>query len=98
MEIHWPTNVLRITADKNSAEYTADDVEEALGKARTTSLDLKPWAARVNEARLLPNISLAASLPTDYVSSLTSTSIVAYNDYTVCFAEPLERTSLTGHS
>lgn len=86
-EIHWPTNVLRITADKNTAEYTADDVEAALSTARTTSLDLKHWVGQLNEARLATYPNLAASLPAEYVSSLTGTDIFASNDHTVCTIE-----------
>lgn len=80
VEIHWPTSVLRITADKNTAEYTADDVEEALSKARTTSLELKRWARQL---RVPLDASLVASLPIDYVASLTGTDIVASANYIV---------------
>ncbi len=83
MEIHWPNKVLRITADKNTAEYTADDVEEALSKARTTALDLKRWIAQLDEAKLSTYSSLVESVPADFVSSLTATHIVARNDHTV---------------
>lgn len=82
-EIHWPTNVLRITADKTTAEYTADDVEAALSKARTTSLDLQPWIGQLNEATVAACPNLAASLPAEYVASLTGTNILAANDHTV---------------
>ncbi|KAF3040740.1 hypothetical protein E8E12_008460 [Didymella heteroderae] len=80
-EIHWPTNVLRITADKTTAEYTADDVEAVLSKARTTSLDLKLWVGQLNEARVATYPNLAASLPAEYVSSLTGTNIFVSNDH-----------------
>lgn len=82
-EIHWPTNVLRITADKTTAEYTADDVESALGKARTTSLDVKHWAGQLHEAKVATYPNLAATLPAEYVSSLTGAYIVASNEHTV---------------
>lgn len=82
-EIHWPTNVLRITADKTTAEYTADDVEAALSNARTTSLDLQPWIGQLNEARVAACPNLAASLPAEYVASLTGTNILAANQHTV---------------
>ena len=82
-EIHWPTNVLRITADKTTAEYTADDVEAALSNARTTSLDLQPWIGQLNKATVAACSDLAASLPAEYVASLTGTNIVATNQHTV---------------
>ncbi|KAF1922746.1 uncharacterized protein M421DRAFT_349933 [Didymella exigua CBS 183.55] len=82
-EIHWPTNVLRITADKTTAEYMADDVEAALSKARTTSLDLKLWVGQLNEVRVATYPNLAASLPAEYVSSLTGTTIFASNHHTL---------------
>lgn len=86
-EIHWPTNVLRITADKTTAEYTADDVEAALSKARTTSLDLKLWFGQLNEAKVAAYPNLAAALPIEYVSSLTGTNIIVSSDHTVCCIE-----------
>ncbi|KAF1360913.1 hypothetical protein EJ07DRAFT_74866, partial [Lizonia empirigonia] len=83
VEIHWPTHILRITADKNTAEYTANDVEEALAHARTTSLDLKRWAPRLDTASLPPTTHLSATLPADHVSSLTGTHIYASDPYTL---------------
>ncbi|KZM19997.1 uncharacterized protein EKO05_0003344 [Ascochyta rabiei] len=83
VEIHWPTNVLRITADKNTAEYTANDVEEALSKTHTTSLDLKRWAAQLNMPSSLPNNDLAASLPAEYVASITGAHIYPSDPFTL---------------
>lgn len=89
IEIHWPTKTLRVTADKNTAEYTANDVEEAISKARTTSLDLKRWFAQLDKTQFPPDNNLAASLPNDYVSSLTGAHIVASDHYTVCLIKSL---------
>ncbi|KAF9690835.1 hypothetical protein EKO04_011134 [Ascochyta lentis] len=83
VEIHWPTNVLRITADKNTAEYTANDVEAALSKTHTTSLHLNRWVALLNLPNSLPNDGLAASLPADYVSSLTGAHIYPTDPFTL---------------
>ncbi|KAF2628117.1 hypothetical protein BU25DRAFT_391627 [Macroventuria anomochaeta] len=83
VEIHWQANVLRITADKTTAEYAANDILEAISKAHATSLDLRRWVGQLNEARLSSGTSLAASLPADYVSSLTGTDIFAADDYTL---------------
>lgn len=89
LEIHWPTKILRVTADKNTAEYTANDVEEAISKAHTTLLDLKPWFAQLDKAQFPPDNNLAGSLPSDYVSSLTGAHIVASDHYTVCLIKSL---------
>lgn len=83
VEIHWPTKILRITADKNTAEYTADDVETALAKARTKALSLKPWMPQLDEARLAAYRTLVASLPADFVSAQTVTNVVVKDDDTV---------------
>lgn len=90
-EIHWPTRVLRITADKTTAEYMADDVETALGKARTTSLDLKHWVGQLDEARIATYPTLAACLPVEYVSTLTGTKIYVSNEHTVRPIQTLRR-------
>jgi hypothetical protein len=34
---------LRITADKATAEYAADDIEEALQGTESKKMNLKPW-------------------------------------------------------
>lgn len=62
----------------------ADDVEAALSKARTSSLDLKLWFGQLNEARVAAYTDFAASLPAEYVSSLTGTNIIPSSDHTVC--------------
>jgi hypothetical protein len=43
VEIHWPHNVLRVTADKATAEYAADDIESLLQKAHSHKFQIKPW-------------------------------------------------------
>lgn len=89
IEIHWPTNVLRVTADKNTAEYTADDIEAALSKARTTMFQPQRWIEQLDKNRLSKNNdSLAASLPIDYVSSITGTHIYITGNDAVCFVGP----------
>jgi hypothetical protein len=37
------SHVLRITADKNTAEYTADDVQAVLKNTETGRFSLEPW-------------------------------------------------------
>ncbi|KAH6633560.1 mitochondrial inner-membrane-bound regulator-domain-containing protein [Boeremia exigua] len=83
VEIHWPTNILRITADKNTAEYTADDVEAALSKSRTKTLSLNTWIGLLDERKISTSSDVLASLSVDLVSSLTSTHIAAASDRTL---------------
>lgn len=77
--------MLRITADKNTAEYTADDIEEALSNAQTTSLDLKPWLTRLDKARLPSDNNLTSifTQDIDLVSSLTRAHITISDQHTV---------------
>ncbi|KAJ4993752.1 hypothetical protein SVAN01_00806 [Stagonosporopsis vannaccii] len=82
-EIHWPTKILRITADKTTAEYTANDVEAALSKARTKTLKLNRWTQQLDNTRLARYKSLIDSLPADFVSSLTATDIATADEHTL---------------
>ncbi|OCL08393.1 hypothetical protein AOQ84DRAFT_340442 [Glonium stellatum] len=43
IEIYWPHNVIRITADKSTAEYAAQDVEDYLRDTEAQRLRLEPW-------------------------------------------------------
>jgi hypothetical protein len=82
VEIHWPTNVLRITADKNTAEYTANDVEAVLNTVQLKDLDLTRWVARLDKAWIPSDDHLTrvlAQKDMDLVSALTRTHIAAYD-------------------
>lgn len=78
LEIHQPHCVLRITADKSTAEYAANDIQEALEGIVTEKLPLKSWVPCLVEERV-PNNKRFAALYTqehlDTVMSLTRTSI-----------------------
>ena len=41
IEIYWPPNVLRITADMSSAEYAADDIQSHLKNTEVQKLFLQ---------------------------------------------------------
>ncbi|ORY02256.1 mitochondrial inner-membrane-bound regulator-domain-containing protein [Clohesyomyces aquaticus] len=43
IEIHWPDSILRITADKSSAEYAADDIQNYLANTEVEVVSLNPW-------------------------------------------------------
>ncbi|KAG9203212.1 hypothetical protein G6514_003130 [Epicoccum nigrum] len=79
-EIHWTSNVLRITADKVTAEYTADDVEATLSKAYSKTFTPEHWKGLLAEQQVSKRSSLSASLPLDYVSSLTGTYLARNNN------------------
>jgi hypothetical protein len=95
-EIHWTSNVLRITADKVTAEYTADDVEATLSKAYSKTFTPEHWKGLLAEQQVSKRSRLSASLPLDYVSSLTGTylarnnnkdTVRSVNSMLVCFTD-----------
>jgi hypothetical protein len=51
IEVYQPHNVLRITADKTTADYAANDIEEALRKHITSKLQLKTWIPHLEEGK-----------------------------------------------
>jgi hypothetical protein len=67
-------NILRITADKTTAEYAADDIEEALKSVITRKLQLKPWISSLEDSKV-PQDEKVVTLYTDddfhLVNSLT---------------------------
>ena len=78
LEIYQPHSVLRITADKNTAEYAANDVEEALQSTEVKKLQLKPWIPCLAKDKV-PGDKKLATLYTqedfDMVTSLTRASV-----------------------
>ena len=100
MQLHPGHQVLRITADKTSAEYAADDIEQALRNPHFSKLDLRPWQPRlalgttITRARM---ISLFTKANLDTISARTRTTIEAttgsflfirgYDDASVAEAE-----------
>ncbi|KAH7382225.1 mitochondrial inner-membrane-bound regulator-domain-containing protein [Pyrenochaeta sp. MPI-SDFR-AT-0127] len=78
LEISKKHNVLRITADKTTAEYAANDVEEALQNAEVKRLQLKPWLPSLAHEKLPKDsklVSLYSQVDLDMVTKLTRTSI-----------------------
>ncbi|KAF2875468.1 mitochondrial inner-membrane-bound regulator-domain-containing protein [Massariosphaeria phaeospora] len=49
LEIHWEHSVLRITADKSTAEYAADDVEQLLQRTESKRFTLSDWTPLLAE-------------------------------------------------
>jgi hypothetical protein len=50
---------LRITADKATAEYAADDIEEALHDTESRKMNLKPWISCLVKDRVPADQKLA---------------------------------------
>lgn len=76
IELYEPHNVLRITADKTSAEYAADDIEEVLGGVQLSTMSLDPWLP------LMPDFITGNNLDTiitrsdsEFASKVTRTHI-----------------------
>lgn len=78
IQIHQQHSILRITANKTTCEYAADDIEEALQNIETKKLQLKPWIPWLEEAKI-PEDKKLATLYTEedfrMVTSLTRASI-----------------------
>jgi hypothetical protein len=73
---------VRITADKMTAEYTADDVEKALANFHVIKLQLKPWKPYVRENMVQKDRDLSTLYTQeqlDMVSSLTRVGIQKTN-------------------
>lgn len=78
LEIQLAQSVLRITSDKTTAEYAANDVEEALQNTAVTRVDLEPWTKYLVKSKV-PEDGMLATLYTqedfDMVASLSGVSI-----------------------
>jgi hypothetical protein len=78
IQVYQQHCALRITADKTTAEYAANDVEEALQKVEVKKLQLKPWIPCLEEDKV-PKDKKLATLYTqedfDMVTSLIHTSV-----------------------
>lgn len=78
IEIHQQHSVLRITANKTTAEYVANDVEEALQKVTAKKLQLKPWIDSLEPSKVPESKELASMYSTEdlqLVTSITRASI-----------------------
>jgi hypothetical protein len=78
LEVQPQQSVLRITADKTTAEYAADDIEEALQSTEVKKVQLQPWIPYLEKGKV-PKDGMLATLYTqkdfDMVTSLTRASI-----------------------
>jgi hypothetical protein len=78
IEVHWPHNVVRITADKNTAEYAADDIEQLLRSVATKTFKLQPWHAYMtSDATANPLIAAVPETSLKAVAAMTGTTVQA---------------------
>lgn len=78
LELYQAEYVLRITADKTTAEYAAQDVQDILAKVTTNKLRLKPWLPFLKQTRVSENtdpVKLYKQDDFDVVCSQTGTTI-----------------------
>jgi hypothetical protein len=85
LDIYKDHDVLRITADKSTAEYAANDIEEALQNTTSKRLNLDTWKALLIEGTVPTDKELTLDLvysqqDFDVVSTLTRTSIEKVNE------------------
>ena len=87
IEVHEPDVVVRITADKSTAEYAANDIQELLQSTETIRLNLEPWvpfleedpAAKDGTAKRLSLKALAAvgNLTRTYIQLVTKEMVLS---------------------
>lgn len=84
IEIHWPHNALRITADKNTAEYAANDVEEILQCTETQRLYLAPWTSSMEDSKVPKKpVAIFPQKLLNEVASISRTWVQVVSDHTV---------------
>lgn len=71
------TFVVRITADKTTADYTASDIEEAVKSAKIKQLPLKFWTPLLDNSSVKDKdpLSYFKSTDLDMIAKLTRTAI-----------------------
>ncbi|KAL5116451.1 hypothetical protein ACEQ8H_005687 [Pleosporales sp. CAS-2024a] len=72
IEVYQPHSILRITADKTTAEYAANDVEEALQKIELKKVQLKAWIPHLEEGTVPKDKKLAKLYDDDDFRLITS--------------------------
>jgi hypothetical protein len=86
LQVHRGDNVVRITADKNAAEFAANDIEDVLRNTETATVPMKGWNVHLYDPRLGPAKNkerfgtsdvtrLFAQKDIDHVAELTRTDI-----------------------
>ncbi|KAF1958334.1 hypothetical protein CC80DRAFT_442254 [Byssothecium circinans] len=84
VEIFGANNVVRITADKNTAEYAADDIEQLIQNVETKSLDLEAWAPYLAENTSVEGVKrLFSEKDLRAVSTMTEASIFVTSERSV---------------
>jgi hypothetical protein len=99
LDIYKPHDILRITADKTTAEYAANDVEEAFQHTQRSRMNLNTYLGQIakRDIKLDWKSDLVSLLYTpkdfDVVSMLTRTSVEAVGKNMVCtsFVDNFER-------
>ncbi|KAF1829022.1 hypothetical protein BDW02DRAFT_574375 [Decorospora gaudefroyi] len=89
LEVYFQDDVIRITADKSTAEYAANDIEEALWNSATEQLDLKPYAALLAD-EVLPKVTKP-----ELVSLFSQQDFNAISAFTRATIEITSKTILT---
>jgi hypothetical protein len=72
IQVYPQHSVLRITADKTTAEYAADDIEEALRNVHSQKLRLKNWANILDKAKIPADKKLVTLYTDDDFNLVTS--------------------------
>lgn len=92
----YGSDVLRITADKSTAEYAADDIEELLRDTEVQKFDIQPWVWAIQEDRLpkdnLSSIFSQDSLQT--VGQLSGTIVEVVSNHQVCRKQCISLTAI----
>lgn len=97
IQIYKPHDILRITADKSTAEYAANDIEMALQHTETKRMNLKNYMHLLEEDvipedKKLDLTGIYSQKDLDVVSALTKTSIaVTSKNLVSCVNETVTR-------
>lgn len=80
LQIYKAHDIVRITADKSTAEYAANDIEEALQHTETKRMNLKNYIhlledGVISEEQKLDLTTFYSQKDLEVVSALTKTSI-----------------------
>ncbi|CAI6333173.1 unnamed protein product [Periconia digitata] len=84
IEIDASSSVIRITADKTTAEYAADDIEQLLKGIHSTRLDLKKWIPYLSDYD--ESKGMRAYLPDNVlhnISAMTQASVLPVTGDTI---------------
>jgi hypothetical protein len=106
LQVHRGDNVVRITADKNAAEFAANDIEDALRNAEMATVPMKGWNVHLYDPRLGPAENkerfgtsdatrLFAQKDIDHVAELTRTDISLDIGHGALVIRGFDNTSIT---